>query len=37
MGIRLYKFATTTLKIEDFDLLTVKDLEYYIYNYVGYL
>ena len=34
LGIKLHKFATT-LKIEDFDLVTVKDQEYYIYNYVG--
>ena len=34
LGIKLHKFATT-LKIEDFNLVTVKDQEYYIYNYVG--
>jgi hypothetical protein len=34
LGIKLHKFATT-LKMEDFDLVTVKDQEYYIYNYVG--
>lgn len=34
LGIKLHKFATT-LNIEDFDLVTVKDQEYYIYNYVG--
>lgn len=33
LGIKLHKFATT-LKIEDFNLVTVKDQEYYIYNYV---
>ena len=25
------------MNIEDFNLVTVKDNEYYIYNYVGYL
>jgi len=34
LGIKLHKFAET-LNIEDFDLVTVKDQEYYIYNYVG--
>jgi hypothetical protein len=34
LEIKLHKFATT-LKIEDFDLVTVKDQECYIYNYVG--
>jgi Transposase DDE domain. len=34
LGIKLHKFAAT-LSIEDFDLVTVKDQEYYIYNYVG--
>ena len=34
LGIKLRKFAQT-LKLEDFDLVTVKDQEYYIYNYVG--
>lgn len=36
LGIKLHKFATT-LNIEDFDLVTVKNQEYYIYNYVGNL
>lgn len=36
LGIKLHKFLTT-LKLEDFDLVTVKDQEYYIYNYVGNL
>ncbi|AJH01937.1 transposase [Clostridium beijerinckii] len=34
LGIKLHKFATT-LNIEDFDLVTVKDNDYYIYSYVG--
>ena len=34
LGIKLNKFATA-LNIEDFDLVTVKDQQYYIYNYVG--
>ena len=34
LEIKLHKFATT-LKMEDFDLVTAKDQEYYIYNYVG--
>lgn len=34
LGIKLHKLATT-LNIEAFDLVTVKDQEYYIYNYVG--
>lgn len=34
LGIKLHKFATT-LNIEDFDLVTVKKQEYYIYGYVG--
>lgn len=34
LGTKLNKFATT-LNIDDFDLVTVKDQEYYIYNYVG--
>lgn len=34
LGAKLNKFATS-LNIEDFDLVTVKDQEYYIYNYVG--
>ena len=36
LGTKLNKFATA-LNIEDFDLVTVKDNQYYIYNYVGYL
>lgn len=36
LGIKLHKFATT-LNIEDFDLVTVKDNDYYIYSYVGNL
>lgn len=36
LGIKLHKFATS-LNIEDFDLVTVKDQEYYIYNYAGNL
>jgi len=36
LGIKLHKFATS-LNIEDFDLVTVKDQQYYIYNYVGNL
>lgn len=36
LGIKLHKFATS-LNIEDFDLVTVKDKQYYIYNYVGNL
>ncbi len=34
LGIKLHKYATTLNK-EDFDLVTVKKQEYYIYNYVG--
>jgi len=34
LGIKLNKFATT-LNRDDFDLVTVKDQEYYIYSYVG--
>jgi len=34
LGIKLHKYATTLNK-EDFDLVTVKSQEYYIYNYVG--
>lgn len=34
LGIKLHKYATTLSK-EDFDLVTVKNQEYYIYNYVG--
>ncbi len=33
LGIKLYKFATL-LNIEEFYLVTVKDKQYYIYNYV---
>lgn len=36
LGIKLHKFAMS-LNIEDFDLVTVKDHQYYIYNYVGNL
>lgn len=36
LGIKLHKFATT-LNIGDFDLVTVKDNDYYIYSYVGNL
>lgn len=36
LGIKLNKFATS-LNIEDFDLVTVKGKQYYIYNYVGNL
>lgn len=36
LGIKLHKLATT-LNIEDFDLVTVKDNDYYIYSYVGNL
>lgn len=36
LGIKLHKFATS-LNIEDFDLVTVKEKQYYIYNYVGNL
>lgn len=34
LGTKLNKFATD-LNMEDFDLVTVKDQQYYIYNYVG--
>ncbi|SUY45148.1 transposase, IS4 [Clostridium putrefaciens] len=34
LGAKLNKFAES-LNIEDFDLVTVKDQQYYIYNYVG--
>jgi len=34
LGIKLHKYAAT-LKKEDFNLVTVKNQEYYIYNYVG--
>ena len=36
LGIKLNKLATS-LNIEDFDLVTVKGKQYYIYNYVGNL
>lgn len=36
LRIKLHKFATS-LTIEDFDLVTIKDQQYYIYNYVGNL
>ena len=36
LGIKLHQFATL-LSIEDFDLVTVKDTQYYVYNYVGNL
>lgn len=36
LGIKLHKFALS-LTIEDFNLVTVKDQEYYIYRYVGHL
>lgn len=36
LGIKLHQLATS-LNIEDFDLVTVKDTQYYIYNYVGNL
>nr|WP_286910319.1 transposase [Clostridium sp. UBA1652] len=36
LGIKLHSFATS-LNIEDFDLVTVKGKQYYIYNYVGNL
>lgn len=36
LGIKLHQFATT-LNIEDFDLVTVKGTQYYVYNYVGNL
>ena len=34
LGIKLHKLATS-LNIDDFDLVTVKGKQYYIYNYVG--
>ena len=34
LGIKLNQFAIT-LNIEDFDLVTVKKKQYYIYNYIG--
>lgn len=36
LGIKFHKFGTL-LNIEDFDLVTVKDKQYYIYNYIGNL
>lgn len=36
LGIKLHQFAAS-LNIKDFDLVTVKEKEYYIYNYVGKL
>lgn len=36
LGIKLHQFATS-LNIKDFDLVTVKEKQYYIYNYVGKL
>lgn len=36
LGIKVHNFATS-LKIEDFNLVTVKGKQYYIYNYVGNL
>lgn len=36
LGIKLNKF-TSKLNIDDFDLVTVKNHQYYIYNYVGNL
>ena len=36
LGIKLHQFAKS-LNIEDFDLVTVKDKQYYIYNYIGKL
>ncbi|KEI04593.1 IS701 family transposase [Clostridium botulinum] len=36
LGIKINQFAKT-LNIKDFDLVTVKDKQYYIYNYVGKL
>lgn len=36
LGIKLHKFAET-LNIENFDLVTVKEKQYYIYNYFGNL
>lgn len=34
LGIKLHNFATT-LDINSFDLVTVNEKEYYIYNYIG--
>ena len=36
LGIKLNRFALS-LNIEDFDLVTVKNKQYYIYNYIGNL
>lgn len=36
LGIKLHKFAQT-LNIADFNLVTVENKQYYIYNYVGNL
>ena len=36
LGIKLHKFATS-LSINDFDLVTVEDNEYYAYRYTGNL
>jgi hypothetical protein len=36
LGIKLHQFAAS-LNIKDFDLVTVKEKQYYIYNYVGKL
>lgn len=36
LGIKLYQLGMS-LSIKDFDLVTVKDQEYYIYSYVGSL
>lgn len=36
LGVKLNKFAKT-INVEDFDLVTVKKQQYYIYNYVGNL
>ena len=36
LGIKLHQFAKS-LNIEDFDLVTVKEKQYYIYNYLGKL
>ena len=34
LGIKIHKFAMS-LNIDDFNLVTVKNKEYYIYNYIG--
>lgn len=34
LGIKLHKFAQT-LNIDDFNLVTVENKQYYIYNYIG--